>query len=95
LPQVRRDVERAAQALGFYNISHTIEFSAADPCWSLQISVEPGSAVRFGRRTFNAHGIPRPSAMEKPFFGYGNGHRYPLRLWLANVSPAPSALALL
>jgi translocation and assembly module TamA len=53
LPQIRRDVERAAQALGFYGISHIIEFAAGNPCWSLQITVEPGRAVRFGEINVN------------------------------------------
>jgi len=53
LPQIRRDVERAAQALGFYNMTHTAEFTAGDPCWRLQIAVQPGSVVRFGEIDIN------------------------------------------
>jgi len=53
LPQIWRDIERAAQALGFYSITHTAEFTAGDPCWSLRINVEPGSPVRFGEININ------------------------------------------
>jgi translocation and assembly module TamA len=48
LPQIRRDIDRAAQALGYYNISQVIEFSPGDPCWSLRIAVQTNEVVRFG-----------------------------------------------
>ena len=53
LPQIRRDIERASQALGFYNISYNTEFTTGDSCWSLLITMEPGSAVRFGEININ------------------------------------------
>ena len=58
LPTIRRDVERAAQALGYYRASHDINITPAagpgtgetnpDQCWTVIINVEPGEPVRIG-----------------------------------------------
>ena len=57
LPGIRRDIERAAQAIGYYQLSHQVRFTEAviseDPdaepsCWQLDITVTPGEPVRFG-----------------------------------------------
>lgn len=48
LPEVTRDVERAAQALGYYQLRQQTEFTAGAPCWSLTIDVTAGEPVRFG-----------------------------------------------
>ncbi|MBC54721.1 MAG: hypothetical protein CMQ34_12895 [Gammaproteobacteria bacterium] len=60
LPAVRRDVDRAAQALGYYRATHDIQIAAAAPagtaaeatetegCWTLSISVTPGQPVLVG-----------------------------------------------
>lgn len=59
LPAVRRDVERASQALGFYHATHEIQITAAAgatdndpaetaPCWTLTINVTPGEPVLVG-----------------------------------------------
>ncbi|MEX2333457.1 MAG: POTRA domain-containing protein, partial [Pseudohongiella sp.] len=58
LPAIRRDVERAAQALGYYRATHDISITpaaspdAAQPeaggCWTLAINVTPGEPVLIG-----------------------------------------------
>lgn len=50
VPAVRRDVERAAQAIGFYRLQQQITVTAADDsagsdCWTLTINVTPGAPV--------------------------------------------------
>jgi translocation and assembly module TamA len=47
-PALRREIERAAQGLGFYRLTHSLEFSRADECWALRIDVVPGDRVLFG-----------------------------------------------
>jgi len=62
LPGIRRDVDRAAQAIGYYRLTHQIRFTEAviseDPdaapgCWELEINVTPGEPVRFGEININ------------------------------------------
>lgn len=53
LPEVTRDVERAAQALGYYQLVQQAEFTAGSPCWSLNIEVTPGQPARFGPPQIN------------------------------------------
>ncbi len=62
LPGIRRDIERAAQAIGYYRLSHQVRFTEAvvseDPdsapgCWQLDINVTPGEPVRFGNININ------------------------------------------
>ncbi|MGB4246085.1 MAG: autotransporter assembly complex family protein [Pseudohongiellaceae bacterium] len=53
LPQVSRDVERAAQALGYYSLQQSGAFTAGEPCWSLRIEVTPGTPVQFGTININ------------------------------------------
>lgn len=48
LPQVNSDVERAAQALGYYQASATSEFIEANDCWALDLAIIPGEPVSFG-----------------------------------------------
>ncbi len=48
-PALRREIERAAQGLGFYRLTHRLEFSRSEECWALRIDVEPGDPVLFGR----------------------------------------------
>lgn len=56
LPAIRREVERAAQALGFYRARHEIQITPAPQsgdaetanCWSLSIDVTPGEPVLVG-----------------------------------------------
>ena len=47
-PALRREIERAAQGLGFYRLSHSLTFSRQDDCWALLVDVEPGDPVLFG-----------------------------------------------
>ncbi|MDT8429151.1 MAG: autotransporter assembly complex family protein [Pseudomonadales bacterium] len=47
-PQVRQQIVRAAQALGYYQLQTELTFTAAEPCWSLEIVLDPGEQVRFG-----------------------------------------------
>lgn len=47
-PQVRREVERAAQGLGFYRLSQQFQFLQEEGCWALQLDVVPGEPVLFG-----------------------------------------------
>ncbi|MDO9319775.1 MAG: autotransporter assembly complex family protein [Gammaproteobacteria bacterium] len=53
LPEVTRDVERAAQALGYYQLRQQAGFTAGTPCWALAIDVTPGEPVRFGPPQIN------------------------------------------
>ncbi|MDO9478611.1 MAG: autotransporter assembly complex family protein [Pseudohongiella sp.] len=57
LPTIRRDIERAAQALGYYRLSQEVNLleapsasapDAAPTCWQLNISLVPGEPVRIG-----------------------------------------------
>ena len=48
LPQVNSDIERAAQALGYYRVSYRSEFIEAGDCWALDIAITPGEPVFFG-----------------------------------------------
>lgn len=45
LPRVRRNVERAAQALGYYHMEQSLQFSSGEECWDLSIEVTPGEPV--------------------------------------------------
>lgn len=53
VPQITRDIERAAQALGYYHLSQTAIFTADEPCWALNITIEPGTPVQFGEIQVN------------------------------------------
>lgn len=46
LPQVRRNVERASQALGFYDSEIDLAFEAGDGCWILNVDITPGQRIR-------------------------------------------------
>lgn len=46
LPQVRRNVERAAQALGYYASDIDLAFEEGENCWSLNVDITPGPRVR-------------------------------------------------
>ncbi|HDZ08158.1 autotransporter assembly complex protein TamA [Pseudohongiella sp.] len=56
LPAIRRDVERAAQALGYYRARHEIQITPAPQdgdadaanCWTLSINVTAGEPVLIG-----------------------------------------------
>jgi translocation and assembly module TamA len=48
LPQVNSDIERAAQALGYYGASYSGEFIDANGCWALDLTITLGEAVSFG-----------------------------------------------
>lgn len=53
IPAVRRDVERASQALGYYQLVQQVSFEQADAdtntaCWQLNINVQLGAPVRVG-----------------------------------------------
>lgn len=48
LPQVNSDIERAAQALGYYGATFTSEFIEANGCWALDIEVNQGEPISFG-----------------------------------------------
>src|SRR5690606_39619582 len=49
----------AAQALGFYQLKHTATFTPSDPCWTLDITVDPGAPVLFDNIQVNVR--PDPS----------------------------------
>ncbi|MES3008664.1 MAG: autotransporter assembly complex family protein [Pseudomonadota bacterium] len=70
LPQVSGDIERAAQALGYYRQTHQVEFTAGTPCWSLNMAVTPGEPVRFAAPNINV-AAPSPesaaSTIDDPF----------------------------
>lgn len=48
LPQVSQDIERAAQALGYYHSEHEASFLRSEGCWELQINVKAGDPVLVG-----------------------------------------------
>ncbi|MDP1932794.1 MAG: autotransporter assembly complex family protein [Gammaproteobacteria bacterium] len=53
LPQVSRDVERAAQALGYYTLEQSGVFTAGEPCWSLSIDLTTAAPVQIGTININ------------------------------------------
>lgn len=53
VPGIRRDIDRAGRALGYYLIQSTIEFGQQDDCWKLDIAVEPGTAVTMSNIDIN------------------------------------------
>jgi len=55
-PQVRRNTERALQALGFYQGQIDIAFSEGEQCWRLVIQVEPGDPVTVSAVQVNIEG---------------------------------------
>ena len=54
LPALQRNIDRAAQALGYYKASYQLQFTEAasgdnnNDCWQLDVTVTPGDPVRFG-----------------------------------------------
>lgn len=61
--QIHREVERAAQALGYYRLAQQLAFQYPDGCWALQITVEPGEPVLFGEIDVRFAGaLPQESA---------------------------------
>ena len=48
LPQIDRDIERAAQALGYYRSQQQASFTRNENCWELGISITPGEPVLLG-----------------------------------------------
>jgi len=48
LPQINSDIERAAQALGFYGVSYSSEFIEVNGCWALDLAITPGEPTSFG-----------------------------------------------
>lgn len=52
-PGIRRDIERAGRALGYYMIQSTIEFGQEDSCWTLSITIEAGTPVTMSNIDIN------------------------------------------
>ncbi|MCP5343123.1 MAG: outer membrane protein assembly factor [Pseudomonadales bacterium] len=48
LPQIDRDIERAAQALGYYRSQQQASFTRNESCWELGVSITPGDPVLLG-----------------------------------------------
>ena len=48
LPSLTQAVDRASQALGYYQLGSTITFTAGEPCWQLRINLATGEPVRIG-----------------------------------------------
>lgn len=68
LPQVHSDLERAAQALGYYGITYSSAFVEGDDCWQLDIQVTPGEPVLFGEVSVNiATDTTRIAGQNDPF----------------------------
>lgn len=42
---INERVIRAGRALGYYNLAASVSFSFDEPCWSLNIAIEPGDPV--------------------------------------------------
>jgi translocation and assembly module TamA len=45
LPQVRRNITNAANALGYYQVQSAVQFSAGTNCWQLDLLLTPGPRV--------------------------------------------------
>lgn len=58
LPQVQSDVERAANALGYYQSSIVAEFVTAEACWGLALTVTPGTRVHLDEVAIELLGTP-------------------------------------
>ncbi len=58
LPQVRRQLNDAAGALGYYHATHTERFSEENGCWRLDVAVEPGPQVRLDDVNVQVTGTP-------------------------------------
>ena len=69
LPQIERDIERAAQAVGFYRLQHTATFTPGDPCWALEITVDPGPPVVFDNVQVNVRPDPTRAGNRPDPFG--------------------------
>ena len=68
LPQVSLDVERAAQALGYYDVEQRNQFTKTDACWELNIQLTLGEPVSFGDITINVAPDPtRTATQNDPF----------------------------
>lgn len=68
LPQVSLDVERAAQALGYYGLDQNNQFTKTESCWELSIQVIPGAPVLFGDINVDITADPtRSLAQTDPF----------------------------
>lgn len=71
LPQVNSDIERAAQALGYYGASYSSEFIEANGCWALDLAITPGEPVSFGEVQVNiAPDETRTLSEDDPFANY-------------------------
>ncbi len=71
LPQINSDIERAAQALGYYGASYSSEFIEANACWALDIAINPGEPVSFGEVSVNiAPDDTRSLSENDPFATY-------------------------
>lgn len=66
--QVAQDIERAAQALGYYHSRYSSEFSKTGDCWELAIHIEPGEPVLIGDVHIEIHpDLSLPLAQSDPF----------------------------
>lgn len=71
LPQVNADIERAAQALGYYGARFSSEFIEANACWVLEVTVTPGEPLTFGEVVVDiAPDQTRPLAEDDPFANF-------------------------
>lgn len=71
LPQVNSDIERAAQALGYYGSSANSEFIDANGCWALNLEIIPGDPVFFGDVSIKiAPGETRTLSESDPFANF-------------------------
>lgn len=59
LPQVRRQLDDAARALGYYHATHEAGFSTNDACWRLDVEFTPGPQVLLGQVDTQVSGTPQ------------------------------------
>ena len=52
-PGIKREIERAGRALGYYLIQSSVEFTAGDSCWALSMAIEPGEPVMMSEVDIN------------------------------------------
>ena len=56
LGDARKEMEQAAEALGFYHAAFAARFTQEKNCWQLHIAVTPGEQVKISEVNFTIHG---------------------------------------
>jgi translocation and assembly module TamA len=59
LPRIKREIDRAGRALGYYQIQSIVAFSEDDSCWTMSIDIIPGVPVMMSDIDVNIRGDAR------------------------------------